>query len=694
MFKTDFIDGQVIEWSRKGGKTVDKRIDNYKHRFYIGGSKEQLIDSRAWINSISEVEATCFKKWKPDLSSSKQDVLRVDILPEFKTSKTARKIIREYGRTRFRYYNVGISPQFQYCIQKNLNPVPDEELEKIEIQASRRQIGNEDLSEIRINGEEIKLENKKDWKKFYTKYNLLDPDIIIVNRGKLLRILEKRLQELDESLARTSKIEYLAGENTVSSYGKTVHSSARYNLPGRIVIDRSNSFMLKETGVKGMWDLVARSYRPLQELAWASIGRILTSIEIKKAYLEQRTLTPWKNWLAEQPKKASKMHKADRGGFIFSPEPEIHRNVYEVDFASLFPNIMVEKNISPETVNCSCCSNSRTPELDYNICEKQKGFIPKVIKPLVDDRQQMKEKIENTENPEKEKYYRDASSAIKWILVSCFGYMGHAHASYGSIECHQAIQAFDRKIMVDTKQIFEENGYEIVHGIIDSLWVRKIDEKAPNIEEMCEKTSEEIGIELEFEHFFNWIAFTSRKSSTADIATLNRYFGKTGEEEFVKAGIETEQSSCPEYVKEAQEKMLKVLDKTMNPDKVCDVAQKQIKKLEKTQVEIKRLTVEKNITRELEDYKVENLNTSAIRRARLNGFQIKPGQKASYIVRDRDAAPREKVRLEFEAENYDEDFYSEKIIEAAESILSPFSWDRSQVEQAIKGYKKTSLRGF
>jgi len=136
--------------------------------------------------------------------------------------------------------------------------------------------------------------------------------------------------------------------------------------------------MLGETTLEGLWDLVERSYRPIQELAWGSIGRLLTSIEVKKAYLEEGTLTPWKNWGGEKPKKASTMHKADRGGFIFSPDPGVYRDVYEADFASLFPNIMVEKNISPETVCCDCCNNSRTPELGYSICEEKDGFIGKV----------------------------------------------------------------------------------------------------------------------------------------------------------------------------------------------------------------------------------------------------------------------------------------------------------------------------
>jgi hypothetical protein len=41
------------------------------------------------------------------------------------------------------------------------------------------------------------------------------------------------------------------------------------------------------------------------------------------------------------------MHKADRGGFIFSPEPGLYEDVYEVEVASLYPNIMITRRIRP-----------------------------------------------------------------------------------------------------------------------------------------------------------------------------------------------------------------------------------------------------------------------------------------------------------------------------------------------------------
>jgi DNA polymerase I len=434
----------------------------------------------------------------------------------------------------------------------------------------------------------------------------------------------------------------------------------------------------------------------MQELAWGSIGRLLTSIEVKRAYLEENTLTPWKNWEGEKPKKASTLHKADRGGFIFNPEPSIHYDVLEADFASLFPNIMVKRNISPETVNCSCCDNKEVPELDYTICQEKKGFISKVLKPLVEDRQDMKEKVDDIEDEEEKKYVQGSIDAIKWILVSCFGYMGHSHASYGAIKCHQAIQAYDRDIMVRTKEMFEDEGYEISHGIIDSIWVQQNSEDAQNFEEVCRKVSREIGIELEPEYRFEWCAFVPRSSSEAKIGTLNRYFGKKKNGEFKTAGIEVEQSSSSQFVKDSQMEMIKALDKDMSPEDVLEVLEDKIEELRNYEVSVDDLIIKKKTSKRLQDYNVENRTVAALKRSHRHNIDVKPGQSVSFVVRNDDGLPYDRVRLAFEAEecDYDPEFYRTKLIRACESILSPLDWDRDMIREQLNPSKKVKITDF
>src|SRR3989338_10915624 len=61
----------------------------------------------------------------------------------------------------------------------------------------------------------------------------------------------------------------------------------------------------------------------------------------------------------------------DRGGLLFNPPLGYHEDVAELDFVSMYPTIMVEHNVSPETINCRCCSNRRVPELGYTVCRSE-----------------------------------------------------------------------------------------------------------------------------------------------------------------------------------------------------------------------------------------------------------------------------------------------------------------------------------
>ena len=682
MFKVDFIDGKAVKWRKTDEGVKAEKHPEYNPRFYIEGGDSKLRKYRPWISSLKQVKSTNYESWRPTLTKPEKKVLRVDTNVD-EVMSVVNRLKKEVGRSAFRYYNVGFSPQFRYCLQEEVKPLPEKELNRINLQIPRRFLSKNDVSELRINGEKIGGTDLEALKRLKNTFERDNPDILLVNRGQVLKVLNQELnqKDFDFSLGRMDKFQELAGENTVSSYGKTVHSNARYNVPGRIVIDRSNSFLLGEATLEGLWDLVGRSYRPMQELAWGSIGRLLTSIEIKKAYLEDNTLTPWKNWNGESPKKASKMHKADRGGFIFNPEPSIHTDVYEADFASLFPNIMVKKNISPETVCCKCCENSEVPELGYSICEEQRGFISEVLEPLVEDRQEMKERLKHEElGEEEERYLQGSVDAIKWLLVSCFGYMGHSHASYGAIKCHQAIQAYDRDIMVETKEMFEQAGYSIGHGIIDSIWVQE-KEDAENFQQVCERISDEIGILLEPEHKFEWCAFVPRSSTEARIGTLNRYFGKKQDGEFKTAGIEVEQDSECKYVQESQMEMIKALDERMKSEDVLEVLKKSIDRLESGKVSPEKLVITKKTSKSLEQYQVDNRTVSALKRYKRHGIEIKPGQSVSFIVRDDNAPSAGRVLLEFEAEKdcYDYDFYREKLFKAAESVLSPLGFERSDI---------------
>jgi len=183
-------------------------------------------------------------------------------------------------------------------------------------------------------------------------------------------------------------------------------------------------------------------------------------------------LVPWKAWRPEIFKTAATLDDADRGGATFAPDVGVHENVHELDFASLYPNIIRTRNISPETVRVGAVTPTTFPGSATRSVQRMatcptcsaRSSTPGAISSA--DSRRRRRRRERLEA---------ASSAIKWILVSCFGYQGFSNAKYGRIECHEAINAYAREILLDAKIALEEAGWRVVHGIVDSIWVTPVE---------------------------------------------------------------------------------------------------------------------------------------------------------------------------------------------------------------------------
>jgi len=77
------------------------------------------------------------------------------------------------------------------------------------------------------------------------------------------------------------------------------------------------------------------------------------------------------------------------------------------------------------------------------------------------------------EELEKIQHYKLQRDSLKWLLVCCFGYTGYKNARFGKIEAHEAINAVARETLLVAKEMAEERGYEVLHALVDSLYVRK-----------------------------------------------------------------------------------------------------------------------------------------------------------------------------------------------------------------------------
>jgi DNA polymerase I len=271
--------------------------------------------------------------------------------------------------------------------------------------------------------------------------------------------------------------------------------------------------------IKGLieWSKISRVL--LREIAYSTIGKALTTNEAIVA-LRRKFLIPRVKVSIESPRTLRELVYADKGGLILFPEPGCFNNVYQVDFSSMYPSIIINYNISGETINS--CEDLKT-EIGHKVCFKERGIVPEALEWLV----KRKEILKGIDE--------ERAKAIKWILVASFGYLGYRNSKFGSIEAYETVTYFARKILRGAMKIAEEMGLEVIHGIVDSLIL-----KGKGVEEFIERVSKEFKIKMKLESSFKWVCFTK---SLSGFPVANRYFGKTEKGMKVKGMIRENMSN-------------------------------------------------------------------------------------------------------------------------------------------------------
>ncbi len=518
----------------------------------------------------------------------------------------------------------------------------------------------------------------------------LDPDIILTDGGDafVMPYLAKKSEAIGVEL-QLGREAYRLGERKGKSYftyGRIVYKPGQYLLKGRLHIDRGHSTYGKGD-MAALFELSRLSALVPQEQSRLSPGTAFTAMQINRA-VKDGVLIMWKKNLPEFFKDAELLIRADRGGFILEPEVGIHEGIVELDYVSLYPHIMVKFNLSMETLNCGCCAEGigqPVPSLDYHSCVRRLGLVPRVLRPLL-DRKRYYKKMKREPGPNQE-IYRGRDAILKMTLVTSFGYQGFRNARFGRIECHESINAHARELLVRSMEIAEEHGYEVVHGIVDSLWLRP-KPNASSIDRLVEHINGAIGLPIDIEGVYKWVIFLPCK--TTGVGALNRYYGLFQNGELKLRGIELRKHDTAPFVNEAQAAMLVELSKASNTaefierlPRAISVLHAMAQKLRDGKVPLQDLVLTKAVTRRLEEYSVMTNSVAALKQMKRRGHDIEPGEYIRFVVTDGQSRDSEKkVRVaEFIQgdERPDPEEYLKLLCRAGETLFLPFGYTEERL---------------
>jgi len=727
----------VVTWLTNNGKSF--RIeDSFEPSFFVYSSKSDLYKLASVLQDLPQVKKLNFTLGKT-LLGSKQEKFVLEVFPK-NIGGVGRlaKMIDSWGAYhRYNLYNVDIRLPSRYLYHKGVfcnararwdgkkflcndsqwsvdYPSPLYKKSYFYIKRNmKKPIKSYDdkIESIKVDKEIISEENEADTILSAVKcIQKIDPDILFVQKGDsvLLPFLYHRAKlhniqnKVNLGRDENQRLRPVKKAKSYFSYGQIVYRPDFYTLCGRAHIDTHNSFLYSESKLSGLIDISRCSNIPLQYLSRVGPGTAISQMQVNRS-LKKGYLVPWKKNTPEDWKTAMDLLVSDRGGLIFEPSVGLHDDVVELDFASLYPNIMLKFNISPETMMCSCCKNSyiRVPQLGYHICINQKGLLPEILEEIIDRRFLYKARSKNKKNDQD--LYIALQQAWKWVLLVCFGYTGYRNARYGRIECYESITAYSRDILLTAKESAEKAGYIVLHGIIDSLWVKPFSKNPQNPANLSRTISKNTGIKMDVEGHYKWIVFLPSKQF--NVGALTRYYGIFDNDELKIRGIELRQRNCPLFLKNMQKEILEVFSKANNSEEFLNLIPSAVKVIKEYGKKIiqgdfnkKDLILSTCVSKGITDYKVNNVVKSALIQLRDVGVEPQAGQSVRYIVCN-EASRNYKNRVCI-AELLDEDkevdvnYYLRHIAKCGESILTPFDYSLEKlykILQKIKNREKINV---
>ena len=722
----DYQQDVMVIWllTRRGARKI---IDVYHPCFYVEASTVELRELSRKLKNHPQIQETVFTKVFTLLDPQRpRQVLK--ITPKrLQWFRKAAEMIDSWGNYHtYRFYDVDLRLPTRY-LEKNqvffnaqviwtgtsfqlqdtqwAVDYPPPSFSTMCFSLTRNQkkqipSPNDTIAQIQLNETIVEEDNERDC--MLTAVRCIkdrDPDIIYTKHGDsmLFPFLLHRAQaqgissQIIFGREKNIPVRSMKQASSYMSYGRIIHRPAFYTLKGRAHIDQMSSFFYSESGVAGLLDVSRCANLSLQLLSRLGAGTAISQIQVNTAR-KMGGVIPWKKNLPETWKTAENLLQSDRGGLILDPFVGIHEHVIELDFASLYPNIMVLHKISPETLLCSCCPESthQVPQLQYHICQKQPGFLPQVLTPILDRRFRFKARMKHPCYDTKR--YAQLQQAWKWVLLVCFGYTGYKNARFGRIECHESITAFSREKLLTALHCAEQAGYIVLHGIIDSLWIKGV-RPTCTPEHLARDIGRKAGIRMDVEGTYHWIVFLPNKQS--GVGALNRYYGVFEDGTIKTRGIELRQHSTPPFFKQMQQDMLTVMQKKTSCAAVCDemdevveVCRRAAAQLRRNRVSPEQFIITSRVAKEISSYQVNTAVKAALQQFASLGVTIHPGQRVQFVITDQHAMdPWKKVCIaEFLTKDtsLDVSFYLRFLARCMETMLSPFGYTFNRCFQLIQ----------
>jgi DNA polymerase, archaea type len=229
--------------------------------------------------------------------------------------------------------------------------------------------------------------------------------------------------------------------------------------------------------------------QPLFDLSRMATGQQAEWYLVRKAH-EYNELVPNK---PSGKQFSSRKSESAVGGYVKEPEKGLHENLVQFDFRSLYPSIIISKNVSPDVLlkkhlgkdyNIANCHNEEkklnenknnyniSPEYGNKFAKNPQGFIPSVIGNVISERLKIKEQMKETSDPTEKRILKVQQDALKRLANTMYGIYGFSRFRWYSMECAESITAWGREYIKETMKKAEEYGFKAIYADTDGFYAK------------------------------------------------------------------------------------------------------------------------------------------------------------------------------------------------------------------------------
>ena len=217
--------------------------------------------------------------------------------------------------------------------------------------------------------------------------------------------------------------------------------------------------------------------QPLFDVSRMATGQQAEWFLVKQAYFDEEVV-PNK----QGSNFADRANAEDNeGGYVREPETGLHENLVQFDFRSLYPSIIISKNISPDVMVLGDVENEDeyniSPEHGLKFKKNPQGFIPSVIDKILQERFRIKREMKASTDETEKRSLNVQQQAIKRLANTMYGIYGFPRFRWYSFECAKAITSWGRQYIKSSIKKAEEYGFYAIYADTDGFYAKYKKEK-------------------------------------------------------------------------------------------------------------------------------------------------------------------------------------------------------------------------